>query len=259
MDIDKSLCMRLSFKNNGSISVEAAAILPVFLLGFLALISIGFEILFEMKMSEALYLEARHLSLECYDGRNIALSEVEKDIDNILKDLNANYVAIDGGAEGIDYSQSELDNNEYVILRATYDFMPFGANIFGLFSIPVTRQCVMHIWCGYKGGFFGDGDYDYVYVTEDSDVYHINRECTHIRLTVEKVSPGDIDRLRNNGGSKYYSCEICHSKKSDAEIYITPEGNRFHNTVTCSGLKRTVRAIRVEQIGDRRPCTRCGR
>ena len=251
--------IKQGYKALGSVSIEAAAILPIFLIGFLSIISIGLELIFEIKLSEALYIEARHLSIECHDGRNIALSEIGNDVEEILAGVKANYVVVDGKSAGIDYSDSELNNGEYIILRATYDFVPFGANIFGLFRIPVTRQCVMHIWCGYKEGFFGDGNSEYVYITDGSEVYHCNRECTHIRLTVTKISSGEIDRLRNNGGGKYHSCEICHSKKDDANIYITPEGNRYHNTIMCSGLKRTVRAIRVEQIGDRRPCSRCGR
>ena len=153
-------------------------------------------------------------------------------------------------------SASFLDDTEYIELCLDCELVPLG-NYFSIPGIKYGRRCISHIWCGYDKGFFREEDY--VYVTNDSEVYHVDRDCSHLRLTVTDADAGSISALRNNSGSKYKPCGICHSSLADGKLYITPEGDRYHNSITCSGLKRTVRAIRISEIGDRRPCSRCGR
>lgn len=250
--------MNMYRKVNGSITVEAAIIIPMFVFSFMALISINIMLSFKIKVHQALYEEARIISMEAFDTRSIAISSMEEDIREILNYLGANYSIIKGGENGINLSESKLDSTEYVELIASYNFVPFGISILDLVEIPIEQRCVMHIWCGYENGYFGLGNQDYVYVTDNSDVYHLNRECSHIKLSIKKVNANDISSLRNRDGGKYHSCEICHSKLSDDELYITSDGNRYHNTIICSGLKRTVRLVRITNIDGRRPCKRCG-
>lgn len=244
----------------GSISIEAAMILPVFIIAIVTVISLGFAMIFHVKLQNAICEEAKILSLRCFDGRVEALSVVESEIKSILDDNNTKYIFINGGWEGIDFSESFLDDNEYFVISAKYYYMPLGGELFGFNGFGISQKCVMHNWCGYINGYSGENiDLDYAYVTDNSSVYHLNRECSHIRLTVTMVKQEILISLRNSAGGKYYPCEICHGNSADGNIYITSDGNRYHGSASCSGLKRKVSAIRLSQIGDRRPCSRCAR
>jgi len=238
----------------GSLSIEAAVALPIFALGLLTLVSVLLMQLAIMRIQASLLHTAKELSVECADGHSVAISSVK---DSIIDDLGGEDLRlIQNGKDGIDLDGSHIDDPEYIELDVKCDLIPL-TGFFGMLNVPVERRCLAHVWCGYDKGFIPDEEY--VYITDDSDVYHCDRECSHIRLTVVKTSPVHVGSQRNNGGGRYKPCEYCHPKLSDDVLYITPEGDRYHNTVTCSGLKRTVRAIRKSEAGDRRPCSRCGR
>lgn len=247
--------MRIIRKSeNGSLTVEAAVILPVFMLGLLTLVSVLLMDLAGMRMQASLLLKAEELAVSFADGHNVSALTVR---DELTRELATEDVRlIDGGWEGVDMSASFLDDPEYVELCMDCNFIPLG-NYFGVLKVPYRRRCISHVWCGYDRGFFKDEEY--VYVTEGSEVYHLDRDCSHLRLTVTGTDSATVGTLRNSKGAKYKPCEICHSSLTQGKLFITPEGDRYHNSITCSGLKRTVRAIRKSEIKDRRPCSRCGR
>lgn len=245
---------RKNCTRSGSLTIEAALALPVFMMALLTLVSLLFMHLAGQRIQALLHTHAQTLAIRCADGSNVSISDVGKEIAEELAGEDIRFIA--GGREGIDMSGSFTDDPEYMQLCLRCELIPF-TDMFGMLHIPYRRSCLVHVWNGYDKGFFPEEDY--VYVTDESDVYHLDRDCSHIRLTIEEADPGSIAFLRNSDGKKYRSCEHCHAKKTDERLYITPEGDRFHNSMTCSALKRTVRAIRMSETGDRRPCRRCGR
>lgn len=96
-----------------------------------------------------------------------------------------------------------------------------------------------------------------VYVTVTGSVYHRDLECTHLKLSIREVDRDALSDLRNNGGGKYHACEKCGSHAGDS-VYITNEGNRYHTSLSCSGLKRTVKEVTVEEVAGMRECSKCG-
>lgn len=237
-----------------SLTIEAALVLPLYMTGLLALISLLLMHLTGMRIQAALLNLSQDMAVSLADGRSIPLSEIR---DKLVADLSDEDIRfIDGGRDGLDMSGSDVDGGEYISLCVRCDLVPLTDH-FGVLKVAFTRTCFMHIWCGYDRPYFPEEEY--VYITNDSEVYHRDRECSHIRLTVRETTADEVVHLRNKGGGRYRPCSLCHSSLSDIRLYVAAEGDRYHNTLTCSGLKRSVRAIRISEVGDRRPCSRCGR
>ncbi len=241
-------------RKKASLTVEAALILPTFMAALLAIVSVLFMYHTGQKIQNALLTYAQDLAVDCADGHNVGVSDIREEIAEVLSDEDVRF--IENGMDGIDMSGSFTDDPEYIELCVTCDLIP-PIGMFGTLKIPFTAKSLVHVWCGYENGFFPDGEY--VYITDDSEGYHRDRDCSHIRRTIEETDPGPIGRMRNSDGKRYRPCGICHAKKTDSPLYVTPEGDRYHNSITCSALKRTVKAIRINETGNRRPCSRCGR
>ena len=123
----------------------------------------------------------------------------------------------------------------------------------------IVSCCYMRAWTGYdvERKFSVEEQEEYVYITENGTVYHRERNCTHLTLSIELAGKDEVGQLRNESGGKYYPCEKCGGDGSSF-VYVTGEGTRYHNTITCSGLKRTVISIPLSEVGGRPPCSRCG-
>jgi len=101
-----------------------------------------------------------------------------------------------------------------------------------------------------------------VYVTETGSVYHLSRECTYIKISVQQVSLAQIASYRNGSGAIYYPCDICcESEKGEKlPVYITKWGNSYHISLSCRELKRTViekTRTEAEKEGYH-ACSKCG-
>ncbi len=229
-------------------------ILPLFMLGLLALVSVLFMTNVRQKVQASLLMISEDLSVRLADGLSIPMSEIEDELTESL--TNEDFKYIENGRNGFDMSGSDIDNGEYIALTVSFDLVPLTGR-FGILHIPCCLNSFEHIWCGYEDPYFPDEVY--VYITDESEVYHLDRECSHIRLSVRETTPDAVSFLRNSNGARYRSCELCHAKMTDARLFVSEDGDRYHNSITCSGLKRTVRAVKISEVGDRRPCSRCGR
>ena len=136
-------------------------------------------------------------------------------------------------------------------------------------KVPMDAYYYSKLWTGYeddeeteKEGEDEEDDEDgkTVYITETGKVYHITKECTHLKLSIKSIEASQLAKKRNKNGGKYYPCEICKPTKVGGEdkIYITEQGNKFHSKIGCSGLKRTVIPVKLEEMHGYRPCSRCG-
>ena len=112
-----------------------------------------------------------------------------------------------------------------------------------------------HRWSGYRIPGTEE-ERDYVYVTEDPEVYHTNEACTHIRLSVEPMEGSRIPQ-------EYRPCAKCMdgvdglSGIQGNRIYFVPEsGDCYHSYRDCPGIKRTVHKIPAEDAINYEEC-RC--
>jgi len=139
-------------------------------------------------------------------------------------------------------------------------------NVTGLVNIPGSvfiQRGAVRGWTGREGssgesaGGGHDHDHTTVYVAENGTVYHLDPNCTHIKLKIMTTTKEEAKKKRNAYREKYHPCEIC-GRKASGTVYITPDGNRYHSSLECSGLKRTIHEVQLGQTGDLKPCSRCG-
>ena len=97
-----------------------------------------------------------------------------------------------------------------------------------------------------------------VYLSERATVYHTSSSCTHLALAVRSVSGRRAASMRNRSGSRYHACEKCvGSGTANRIVYLTGDGDRFHNSATCSSLTRSVRLVRKSEAEGLHICSRC--
>lgn len=161
------------------------------------------------------------------------------------------------------YSYGAGERDEDIVLPSVYTYQaPFSP-----VSLPVLvmhNEVKIRPWTGSapcqpeeEGG--AEPSTEMVYMTENGKVYH-GKNCTHLNLSVQAVSGWQIEALRNESGGKYVPCEHCSAEGSPGStVYITRTGDRYHNHASCSGLKRTVRLVKREEVQEKYgACSRCG-
>lgn len=97
-----------------------------------------------------------------------------------------------------------------------------------------------------------------VYVTENGSVYHA-KHCSYLNPSVQQVSGSELENLRNQSNGKYYACEKCsQGQNPGAFVYITRNGTRYHNSFFCSSLKRLSRMVKLADVQSKMsPCSKC--
>lgn len=244
----------------GSLTIEASLVLPIFLFVMFLALSIVNLMRFHLNLQEAVHQETRMLAMTAYREWNASSGSVSG---AVLARLDGTMLAkapVKGGAGGIDFSDSKLDNREVIEIDASYEAdLPY--DFFNIFDRRFAAKCVMHTFIGYEKGLdertATRKAKEYVYVTETGTVYHKDRECTYLRLSIREVDKSALKDLRNDSGHKYYACRSC-GRAAGSRVYITKDGTCYHSSLSCHGLKRTVNCIPLSEAGGKRACSRCG-
>ena len=163
------------------------------------------------------------------------------------------------GSSGLNFYGSSIDN-DILDIRLSYRVeTPF--NIAGIRSFMMAGRFYGHLWNGYAltGNAASESEEQIVYITENSEVYHLTTSCTHLRLSVRPVDYSSVGDERNGSGGNYYPCEICARGEAPDTVYICTSGDRYHFDGECYTLTRTYSAVPLSEVEDsRRPCSRCG-
>ncbi|MFI3236499.1 MAG: hypothetical protein R3Y47_00555 [Lachnospiraceae bacterium] len=281
----KALQARNKFKDiegsgfRGIITIEASIILPIVLIIFVQLISIiqmlGVYSGFLLKISQV----GEEISVYSYfaDWSDSNASEESNILDYTVKPLLFSELylktrvnaAIEGegfeevaenGALGISYLgsyYSEAENEVYI--RATYE----AGTVVSLVPMTIGFQTFYYskLWRGYQEDSFSDESEEsgeYVYITETGSKYHLTTTCTYLDYDISMVSYQEVQVATTNTGTSYLPCLVCEPQlKEGCDYYITSEGEKYHESLTCSSLKRTVEKILLENVGNRTLCSRC--
>ena len=134
---------------------------------------------------------------------------------------------------------------------------------FSLLAIPECRintRCVVKPWTGYDVTEIEEWKQQeqVVYITEYGKVYHKNRSCSYLALSIQVTNTVSVKDKRNEAGEQYLPCEYCKDDGIITVVYITSYGNRYHTTAKSQGLKRTVTKIPFSEIKEETPCKKCG-
>lgn len=240
----------------GSVTVEASLILPVFCIALVCILSV-FEVqTIKMTVRSGLQCAGQKVAYEDYGREVFVPFMLESDLVNAIGKERLEGSSVEGGSGGISCFRSFRDpsSHKYTFIAEYKVKLPFS-----LFGVPPVKQIVrleIKGWNGYQDSE-NDTDSVIVYVTETGAVYHRNAHCSYLDLTIHTASLESIGNKRNRYQGKYRPCERCGIFAAGT-VYITDMGNRYHSNIHCSGLKRQVRAIRLKEVGERRPCSRCG-
>lgn len=162
---------------------------------------------------------------------------------------------VEGGRKGISVQSASLSGEE-IQVKATYT-LKLSVPFFRVVRFPKNTAVKRRVFSGYvkhPGDYDTAGDNPIVYVAANGVVYHKNPSCSHICLKI--TGSAAIQEVLHS--SKYAACEKCiHKGIALSAIFVTTYGDCYHSTLGCSGLKRTIRAVRLKDVGGLRPCSRC--
>lgn len=156
------------------------------------------------------------------------------------------------------YAYGQEDGEPDVrLMRLTPVSAPFGIAAFR--SSYVVNGCVMHKWIGYSGDGTGEDwerqEEELVYITKSGEAYHRERSCLYLNPSIRLADREEIT-------ADYTPCSVCvgGGPLGNRLIYVTDGGSRYHNTVSCSGLRRTIESVTLMQALEmgRHACPRCG-
>lgn len=219
-----------SIMRKASFTVESAFILPLFLLSCLAI--------FSMLDFHRIYIE-----------ESMKLRETAK------KTAMLSYLPeAAGGLEKL-YPDGYLTLSKLVTYQIPYSPFPLP-------KLQVPCHARVHIWCGYLGSENGSNNNDtgteMVYVTDYESVYHTSSSCSHLDLHIYTETLSAAKKTTNIDGARYQPCEKCIGKGICHEyVYLSERGTAFHNSLECSGLKRSIHLVSKEQVADLGICSRC--
>lgn len=174
-------------------------------------------------------------------------------------DQSAGYDLIRGGRTGISMLGSTVDQDKGEIeIQASYRVRPLLMYLPNI-AIKLRHHLKIKIWNGYRYAVDENNDSDdqkIYYVTDYESVYHTSAQCSHLHLSISLVSRLEAQSALNDDGRHYTACSRCRPDSGNVQVLITSSGECYHASLSCSGLKRTIR--QVSEIGDLRPCSRCG-
>ena len=253
------------YARTASLTAEAAITLPVFFLCMACVLQLLNVYLCAGKLSASITQTAEEMAIGAYSSEYF-----EKDT---LLGVVLSSAYASGRVHEMAGDISAVKNESFLLSGFLRDgdlidiVMTWQVrNAVGLVRMPgsvFVQRGAVRGWTGREGSS-GETDHDghehdhtTVYVAENGTVYHRDSNCTHIRLAIIPTEKEKVKDLRNVYREKYHPCEIC-GKKASGTVYITTDGNRYHSTLECSGLKRTVHKKELGDVGDLRPCSRCG-
>ena len=239
---------------DGSITVEAALVLPLFLFFGMALLAPIRWLDTQRQIQTVTERLGEDLSKNGYSG------------ENMLSDAAAGlwlYGKVRSYADSVRILKSSvIDEQGNVHLELTYrEPIPFFfEKINGVtMHVSVKRRA----WTGLAGkltvhGSDGEQGEEMVYVTPEGKRYHRYRDCSYLVNLCKAVSMEELDHYRNNDGKIFYLCSHCGFESNTQNIvYITTWGVRYHYDRSCAAMSSYFRKVPLREVVDWGECSVC--
>lgn len=247
--------------SRGSITVEAAFCIPLFLYAAVSLIWLLEIQALRTAVISGMHEAGKRIAQETYVNPIFTAAQAELEI---VKSIGADRLERSltvGGSRGLKCGKSIMyPDSNIIVLHVQYQ-VRIPIPVLAIPSVSQEENMRVKCWTGYvKEGFSYSPDTTIVYVTETGVVYHLDYHCTYLELSIRSVPAEKIESLRNESHGKYHPCERCmNSWKDGGTVFITNFGDRYHSSLSCSGLKRKVYAVPLEEVKGKGACSKCGK
>lgn len=248
-------------KLKGSMTVEAAIVVPLLLLFFLHLGSCMEMLRLHGRLEYALWQTGRELAVYAAavdDAPDVAVSYlyVNGRVQQILGREYLDTSPLVYGSMGLNYLASEYQEDENINIVLTYQVGP-PITCFPFPYFRMTSRYYGRAWTGYAVGEEEKSNV-YVYVTDEGEVWHRRGDCSYLKLSIYDAPLESVWMLRNTSGEHYTACSRCDRCPQSGIVYLTREGNRYHSNRNCPSLQRRIHAVEWRENMPYRPCSRCG-
>ena len=273
----RALSSASTFRTKGSLTVEAAMILPLFLF-FMVILMLPMGVMKEgRRIQTALEAAGEEISQYAYVLDRLKLGESldssgidgfsEEFLDGLTEEGILLYARkqVEGRAgftrlESVSFARSSvLRDEETIDLIMDYRVrIPFS--VFGLNSIPMAARSCRRAWIGQEGGRNRkDGQEDeLVYIGRTSTRYHRQRTCHYLYNEIKEISFKEVENVRNLAGGKYKPCSICgRFAEENGSVFIMPSGERYHSDRNCSSIMAYVEAVPLSEVFHMGACSYC--
>lgn len=254
----------------GSMTVEAAMVVPLFIFCLLNLM-FGIQVMETSSRITAAMNETGNeicsygYALENGIGEGIpsglfttayAMGKISERLGKVADSRGG----IKGGRAGLSYLGTEIMNGNGIVKIVIEYSLKFPVEM-GIRPYRLGMTYYGHAWVGYDvGGSELENIIDdpIVYVTPSGSVYHTDINCVHLNPSVSMMSADDAYTKKNNDGEYYTACNMCGGGIGAGNVYVTSYGNKYHSTIQCPGIKRTIMSIHLSEVGGKRVCMTCG-
>ena len=241
----------------GSITVEAALAVPVFFLAVISLLYLMELMAVRTSIRAGLQAAGKQAMQDACIISVLMPAQLEKDIVHAVGESRLERSIIEGGSTGIQCEGSYISAVTGIGRLTVAYQVRLPVPMFKVPLVSCSETIRIKAWTGYEKEIFGNEDDETVYITETGVVYHKDYQCTYLKLSIHMVQASETDSLRNTAGGKYYPCENCPHADTGT-VYITDNGDRYHSSLSCSGLKRTIYAVPLSEVSGKGACSRCG-
>nr|WP_191383892.1 pilus assembly protein [uncultured Lachnoclostridium sp.] len=238
--------------------MEAALAMPLFFFAVVALCYLSEVMAIRTSIRSGLQYAGKAAAESAYERPLLLPGSIEQDLVKAVGEERLDRSIVENGSSGVRCERSYMSMSTGIMeLRADYRvYLPLP--VFGRVVVPMEESCRVKGWTGYERAGFLAEDEETVYITETGMVYHRDPHCNYLELSIRMVPAGEIEHLRNESQGKYYPCESCSPEGAGGGVYITDHGDRYHGSLDCSGLKRTVYAVPLSEAVGKGACSKCG-
>lgn len=241
----------------GSVTIEASFGIPLFLFAAVCLIWMIEVRSIRISIMNAASNAAKSAAEETALVPVLNTVKLKSDIVDLIGEDRIERSLIRGGSSGISCWKSHVSPAAGDMTVIVEYGVQLPLPLFGNPSADLREEFTVSAWMGDQKSP-GDGkDSGTVYITDNGAVWHNDYHCSYLQLSVRFVSSDELDSMRNMSGGKYHACDKCVFGQAMTGVYITDDGTKYHNSLNCSGLKRTIRAVDRSEAEGMGGCSRC--